>query len=187
MNDTNKTAIAYRATEVEKIIGTSSSNFRKWCLALENGGYTFVRGSNNSRLFYNQDVVVLMRLKDLIQGSGMTVDGAVNTVVSMVETEGRAESVHETNSLEEQLANAFSNRSDIKIIKEKLEAQEQFNKLLLERLEQQQTLMNQQLKSRDEHLMSAIRAIGDSHKKISASIESPKEEKKGFFARLFGK
>ncbi|WP_425203971.1 MerR family transcriptional regulator [Priestia megaterium] len=184
MNKDSTTGIAYKSSEVERLLGTSSSNLRKWCMILENEGYEFVRGTNRSRLFYNQDVVVLKRLKELVQIRGMALEGAANALVSLIETEKRTTSVPEANDLEEQHSNVFVSRSELKQIFEKLDAQEQFNKLLLERLEQQQSLMNQQINNRDEQLLGAIRTLTDSHKQIAANLDSPK---KGFFARLFGK
>lgn len=44
-------AQTYWGSEVAKNLGIGSSTLRKYCLALEEVGYPFERGSNNSRIF----------------------------------------------------------------------------------------------------------------------------------------
>jgi DNA-binding transcriptional MerR regulator len=68
------------------------------------------------------------------------------------------------------------------------EEQKEFNKLLLERLEQQDRYIKESLESRDRALMESIRSFQEEKQariEVAASVEK-EEKKKGFFSRLFG-
>lgn len=45
-------AQTFWGSEVAKNLGIGSSTLRKYCLALEEVGYPFERGNNNSRVFF---------------------------------------------------------------------------------------------------------------------------------------
>jgi DNA-binding transcriptional MerR regulator len=68
------------------------------------------------------------------------------------------------------------------------EEQKEFNKLLLEKLEQQERYIKESLENRDRALMESIRTIQEEKQaRIETGASSEKEEKKkGFFTRLFG-
>jgi DNA-binding transcriptional MerR regulator len=77
---------------------------------------------------------------------------------------------------------------ELQVIKEKLDLQEQFNKVLVNQLEKQQQHIDSQqkqisdsLNNRDEQLLLAIKESQQVQKEIASS------HKKGFFARLFQK
>jgi DNA-binding transcriptional MerR regulator len=76
MNSKNESA--YWSKEVSDILQIADSTLRKWCLSLEKNGYEFVRGTNNSRAFVERDVLLLRRMKELIQSKGVTVENATN-------------------------------------------------------------------------------------------------------------
>lgn len=84
---------------------------------------------------------------------------------------------------------------ELKRMNEKLEQQYQeqaeFNKVLLEQLQKQQTYIDEKLEKRDVLLVESLRVVMGERKAISETAVSVEEEqqqqKKGFFARLFGK
>nr|WP_231347714.1 DUF3967 domain-containing protein [Bacillus mycoides] len=53
--------------EVAKNLGIGSSTLRKYCFALEEAGYSFKRGNNNSRIFYHNDVAIIEHIKTLVE------------------------------------------------------------------------------------------------------------------------
>ncbi|MED4836819.1 helix-turn-helix domain-containing protein [Priestia megaterium] len=57
---------SYFGSEVAKVIGISNSTVRKYCLTLEEQGYEFHRGINNSRVFYNKEILMLQRIKRIM-------------------------------------------------------------------------------------------------------------------------
>lgn len=179
---------AYWAKEVADALQISDSTLRKWCIALENKGYQFARGTNNSRAFVERDIIVLRRMKELIQNRGVTVEHAASTVVSSVETDTRTTGVHETNEV--------AVRSDqdvvipVELLKQLLERQERLealNQELLRKLDEQQKYINERLEQRDRQLMEAIRESQETRRLMAASLEAQNKSKKGLLARLFGK
>jgi DNA-binding transcriptional MerR regulator len=181
MNSKNESA--YWSKEVSDILQISDSTLRKWCLSLEKNGCEFVRGTNNSRAFVERDVLLLRRMKELIQSKGVTVENATNLVMASVKSEEVTTGVHEANSLTVHVQHELL----LKEILERQERLEEFNKQLLTRLDEQQQYINDKLEQRDLQLTTALKETLEVKKMIAASLEAPKEEKKGFFARLFGK
>lgn len=80
---------------------------------------------------------------------------------------------------------------ELQRMNEKLEKQAEFNKLLLEQLQQQKTYIDEKLEKRDVLLVESLRGMMEERKAIvetAASVEEEQQQqKKGFFARLFGK
>lgn len=107
----NETVMTYTATEVATLLDISDSTLRKWCLELEKQNYTPVRGNNNQRFFTDQDVIVLQRLKHLVQDRHITVNDSVKAVLSMVLMESRTAGVRLNQFSEEQEVGTFVNRS----------------------------------------------------------------------------
>jgi DNA-binding transcriptional MerR regulator len=179
---------AYWAKEVADALQISDSTLRKWCLALEKNGYQFTRGTNNSRAFVERDIIVLRRMKELIQNRGVTVEHAASTVISSVEADTRTTGVRETNEV------AVRGDQDVvisgELLKQLLERQERLealNQELLRRLDEQQKYINERLERRDRRLMEALRQVQETQRLIAASQEEAKKQKRGLIARLFGK
>ncbi|MGR9527820.1 hypothetical protein ACSS31_29675 (plasmid) [Priestia megaterium] len=91
--------MVYLGGEVTKSLGIARSSLTKYCIALENKDYKFIRGSNNSRAFRSKDLVLLQRMKDLVQDKGMTMETAVNVVLSMLPEEERTGAVLDENKV----------------------------------------------------------------------------------------
>lgn len=190
MINQDKTEQAYWSKEVADLLNVAGSTMRKWCLALEDKGYKFTRGANNSRVFYDRDILLLRRLKSLVQENKMALDTSIKLVLSTFEEDRRTEAVHEENAVTKDVTVSNSNGNEHVLmtqVLEKLERMEEFNRTLSSQLEKQNKYIEEQLHKRDEHIMSALRETMETRKLIAASQEEKKEENKGFFARLFGK
>lgn len=183
----SETVMTYTASEVADLLQVSGSTLRKWCIALENEGYNFVRGNNDQRFFTDQNIIVLKRLKHLIQDRKITVSDSVKTVISMIDTESRTAGVRDEQPSGEQDLTAFVERSEYREIIERLDKQEQFNRLLLEKLEEQQRYIDNSLNRRDEQLMLAIRQSMETQKQLAIAETIEKEQSKSWWKRLFNK
>jgi DNA-binding transcriptional MerR regulator len=181
---------AYWAKEVAEALQISDSTLRKWCIALEKNGYEFTRGTNNSRAFVERDIIVLRRMKELVQGRGVTVEHAANAVISSVETDTRTTGVHEANEVKEVAVRdsqeVVISTELLKQILERQERLEALNQELLRRLDEQQRYINERLERRDQQLMEAMRQVQETQRLIATSQEEAKQ-KRGLIARLFGK
>ena len=52
-------AQTFWGSEVAKNLGIGSSTLHKYCFALEEVGYPFERGNNNSRVFFHKDLATV--------------------------------------------------------------------------------------------------------------------------------
>ncbi|GMG77026.1 DUF3967 domain-containing protein (plasmid) [Priestia megaterium] len=182
--------MVYLGGEVTKSLGIARSSLTKYCIALENKDYKFIRGSNNSRAFRSKDVLLLQRMKDLVQDKGMTMETAVNVVLSMLPEEERTGAVldenkaitSETPSKEQEENNQLSLLIDkleyIDEISDRLNSMEKElkdiktqNKLLQDQNDELKTTIETGSSKRDETLLSLIREVQDTKKMIAASQE----------------
>ncbi|RAN79642.1 DUF3967 domain-containing protein [Bacillus sp. SRB_331] len=206
------TRMAYWGKDVANRLGIGRSTLTKWCLALENQGYSFVRGENNSRAFIEQDIFVLQHMKELVQAKNLTLDTAVNVILSRFDFDRRTDGVREENTLsktedshaiqsQEQLGEQENKgmvllfqhmekmESEFLVMKQELQdikTQNEYLKEIIRNQEKQQAQIEHNRFSkevkRDEQLMLLIRDMQETKKMIVAS-----EQKKSFWNRLFGK
>ncbi|MFF2343946.1 MULTISPECIES: DUF3967 domain-containing protein [Bacillus] len=172
-------AQTYWGSEVAKNLGIGSSTLRKYCLALEEVGYPFERGSNNSRIFYHKDVATIERLVTAMNKKNVTLEQAINLAMTSV-TENKIATV---------VTDSVADTEHIKALTERIERLEQLNLELIQRLDQQSKLLQEtdaqriiREDQRDIQLMQVLREIQDSKRLIAAS-----EQKKSLWSRLFRK
>ena len=182
---------AYWGKEIAEILQIGDSTLRKWCLSLENQGYSFARGQNNSRAFVERDLLMLRRMKDLVQNKGITLEMASEAVITRLNPlEGTASVLEESREGEQPLPSVQQNELLLDIL-ERQERLEHQNKQLISKLEEQQNYINNKLEKRDRQIMEALRETQEAKKLIASSLEQQEqqeqENKKGLFARLFGK
>ncbi|GMR67998.1 TPA: DUF3967 domain-containing protein [Bacillus anthracis] len=161
----------YWGSEVAKNLGIGSSTLRKYCLALEEAGYPFERGNNNSRIFYHNDVATIEQLIVAMRKNNLTLDQAINLAMTSV------------------TKNEVVITEHIKTLVERIKRLEQLNLELIQRFDQQSKLLQEKdvqhiirEEQREVQLMQVLREIQDSSRQIAAL-----EQKKLFWSRLFGK
>jgi len=176
----------FTSKEVSAILDIGDSTLRKWCIAIEEQEYFFSRTDGNKRLFFKRDLDLLKRYRKYVQVQNISMSNAAKLVV-----EGLNEIVGEENEQENTENNVLDNRSSNEVIERLLnhiEQQEQFNKALLDRLDEQQKYIEERLNKRDETLIQSLREVQETKKLIAAAEEKREEEsKKGFWQRLLGK
>lgn len=182
--------VVYLGGEVAKSLGIARSSLTKYCIALENKDYKFIRGSNNSRAFRNQDILLLQKMKDLVQDKSMTMETAVNVVLSILPEEERTGAILKENKLisqeyepkEQEENNKLSVVMDklkyIEEISDRLNSMEKElkdiktqNKILQDQNEELKTNVEASSNKRDENLLFLIREVQDTKKMIAASQE----------------
>lgn len=166
-------------------IGTST--LRKWCIALEQEQYSFVKGAKNSRAFVQKDIKVLEQMKKLIQEAGMSIEGAVKVVLSVpfaeIETDNDLEDGDRTPSvLSENVMNLpkeFIEQllQEQILLKEKIQQLERIEIMNAERLERIENRYNE----RDNLLLTHVREIQETKQLLVASQNKQKEKNGGNF------
>lgn len=123
--------------EVADILGIGDSTLRKWCLCLEEKGITFSKDDQNNRAFSERDLVLLKKLKEKMRTRRRSLKNAVEETL---EEESRTDVVSVDNDEERPTRTDLVpfKENVVDFLREKLDAQETFNKILLERLEGQE-------------------------------------------------
>ncbi|MEB9335645.1 DUF3967 domain-containing protein [Bacillus cereus] len=159
-------AQTYWGSEVAKNLGIGSSTLRKYCLVLEEAGYPFERGNNNSRIFYHTDVATIERLVTVMNKKNVTLEQAINLAMTSVEE----------NEIATVDTYSVADTEHIKVLTERIERLEQLNLELIRRLDQQSKLLQEtdaqriiREEQRDSQLMQVLREIQDSKRLIAAS------------------
>ena len=159
---------AYWNNEVAERLGMGKSTLRRWCLELEKQGYTFTKGEQDSRAFLEQDVLLLEKIKKL-QSEGSKLENAIKQVLS------EKEQVPLT-----PVNTPRSPELDFSTEREQLK-QELLQEIKQELLGTEQRILGR-LEERDQLLMQYVREVQETKRLVAAT-----EEKKSWFAKLFGK
>lgn len=165
--------------EVSKSLMIADSTLRKYCLALEEQGYTFDRGVNNARVFYQKDILVIQRLMNAMERGNTTIEQATKLVISSVQEDDvtvsvipREQSLMDLqkgfNVLGQQLTSMFINE---------LKACEQRISEKMDLLEKENKEIKSMLSERDRTIMQNIRAIQEQNK-LLIEVAASKETKK---------
>ncbi|WP_100330066.1 helix-turn-helix domain-containing protein [Bacillus xiapuensis] len=143
---------AYFSSEVAKSLGVGASTLRKYSLLLEEAGYHFDRGINNSRVFYQKDIIAIQRLVRAIQEQNMSIEAAVQLAVS-----------HQSEAEKKRPASAPEEASHADTLFERIEQLEEqqqtlieVNKELVKELAQHQRWMKEKIET-IEHQKAAMR------------------------------
>ena len=154
---------AYWTSEVAKKLEVSDSTLRKWCIQLEATGYKFVKGENDSRAFTKHDLNALQLFKQIVKVQRKTKEVASLEVVDRygdrrptlpMQSAQLAAETYQYKATIDAMARS------IEEIKTQLYEQLEFNKELVERMDQQS--------------MSHIREIQETRKQLAAAQEKKK-------------
>lgn len=191
-----RTEKAYSPKEVFTTLDIGDSTLRKWCLALEKHGYGFIRNDQNTRVYVESDLVVLRHFQNLVKQHNIQLENAATLVIDRF-GKGTFEVRTGIVPVEKEEEHRDLIRSDevinkllehIKQQEEFIEQQKEFNRELLNRLDQQQKYIDERLEQRDQKFMESLRESQETKQQLLQLAAAHEEEtKKGFFARLFGK
>ncbi|PZD83243.1 MerR family transcriptional regulator [Bacilli bacterium] len=175
----------YSTAELATMLGMGVTTVRKYAQHLEKAGYEFLKTKNNARLFVDKDIEKIRHLKDLRENPHVTVEQATNIVMGKWK--------------EKEIVNITALPKTPKLIKEEnvisteilemkklIEKQNEMIISLMERLDQQQNIINEWLNERDKDLMRTITEKLETQKLIAATTEET-TNKKSFMGKLFGK
>lgn len=188
---------AYTTKEISLTLDIGDSTLRKWAIALEKNGYQFIRNDQNNRLFVDADLVVLQHFKQLVQEHNTPLGNAAMLIVDrfgkgpfeprtgIVPLEKDSSSSHDFNR--------SNDRSDLEIIakieelEERFKVQEEFNKKLIERLEErlneQDRYIKERLNKRDKLLVESLREALETKKMLIAAKDEEEQQKKMIVAK----
>lgn len=148
------------------------------------------KGGARSRRYEDSSVKVLIRIKNLYDNGYETeqADEILRQEFPMIVdgdkvTGGEEKAVTPALATSEDVAEL---KEAIALLLEKSKRQEEFNRLLSDKLDQQQKYIEESLNKRDQLLLESIREKQEEKLDETAAAQE-KEEKSSFFSRLFGK
>lgn len=164
----------YSPSDVASLLELKTATLRKYSIMLEEQGYEIQRNSRNHRYYQDKDI---MTLRNVITGTknGITLEESINNVINLT---GHNNKTNEINN------GVIPYKADIEEIKELVHNQNELIKGLTERLDKQETYINESLKERDRLLIEFLDEMIENKKQIATEEH---KNKKGFFGRLFRK
>lgn len=151
--------------EAAKHIEESPYVIRNWMRELK-GHIPTNQGDNGYHYFDKKAIERLFLIKELIRDRGYSLK-QVEYYLSTGENP-KSEKPPEDQVLKQ-----------LKLITEQLKLQEDFNKVLVQRLDQQQQYIVESLNKRDQQLLEALKESREMR------LEATEQQKKSFFSRLF--
>ena len=189
----NKVDAPLTAKEVVEKIEIGDSTLRKWCLALEEQNYNFVRTTQNKRMFSDKDVFVLSQFKLLVQTKHLSIQNAAEIIATKYKEDILfSNETQVEHPLSEQLKSSSSNEALIEAkeeLKAEIEQLKEFNRMLLAKLDEQQNYIDDRLNKldertlkRDQMLMESLKASQETKKLLLEAQEEQKKKRKGIFS-----
>lgn len=170
--------------EIAEQADIPNSTCRRYLASFE--AFFLVKGGSRLKKYEAGAVDILKRIKDLYE-NGMDTNEIHNVLINEFPLVVNGDEQQESNE-QASTVPTLATSEDISEIKQALEQQKQFNEMLLKKLDEQNEYIKQSLERRDKQLLESIRAIQEQKQaQIETAISQQKQEKKSFFARLFGK
>lgn len=170
----NQDEVLLTVKEVAVTIEESTDVVRNWIKSLKNH-IPLQKNESGYNVFNNEALERMKFIKELHRDRNYS----MKQIEHYFNTDGKAFVPAPKQTTDEILAN------ELKLIHDELKLQKEFNKVLLDRLDQQQQYLDERLNDRDKQLMANIRELQE-QKQIAAAIEKT-PEKKNLFARLLGR
>jgi DNA-binding transcriptional MerR regulator len=195
-NEQNKIEVYYSPGDLCAMLNIKESTLRKYAVQLEKVGWKYAKNSNGHRQYTDTDIAAIRRIIQAKDKSDITLEKAAKQVVSMLKGEYISVPATMDKGIEERYINA------IKELKETVQKQTEFIKVLADRLEERDKFIQQQLAkqeersiNRDKKFIEAIRGMqeqkkdNDETRKLIVATQEKIEaqQKKGFLARLLGR
>jgi DNA-binding transcriptional MerR regulator len=195
-NEQNKIEVYYSPGDLCAMLNIKESTLRKYAVQLEKVGWKYAKNSNGHRQYTDTDIAAIRRIIQAKDKSDITLEKAAKQVVSMLKGEYISVPATMDKGIEERYINA------IKELKETVQKQTEFIKVLADRLEERDKFIQQQLAkqeersiNRDKKFIEAIKGMqeqkkdNDETRKLIVATQEKIEaqQKKGFLARLLGR
>lgn len=146
----------YSSNDVSTLLNVKDSTLRKYCLMLERAGYKIDKGKQGTRAFYNQDVIVLQKVIDIKKQPDMTLEQACKGVVAWVNAGNMTDD--DTSDTTVITRDSSYNNAYEELIRQFKKTQD-FNQVLIERMDQQQKQIDFLMKDHHEKHDKVIAAI----------------------------
>lgn len=179
---------AYWISEVADLLDMNVNTLRKYCLLLEENGYPIKRDDQNRRAFLQNDIILLQEInrarrtdkmpleeavKVAISRSSLPVERDISTAVMPGITEQNPIILQLHGTMQELAVSVTDLKQEVHLQRQELQDQRTYIANLEEK----------RIKQMDEFLTQWT----ERYREIKAEEEKQKNEKRGFWSRLFGR
>jgi DNA-binding transcriptional MerR regulator len=166
--------------DLSTLLQIKESTLRKYSILLENVGYTFQRNNQNQRWYNDTDIVAFKKLISLKNSTDMNLKECAEAVLMWSKGHDITQPLTVVDN------DAQRHNDDITELKAMVTQQNILLQELVKKIDQQQKYIDEKLDQRDKTLLESIRGTQEIKQQL-LQIAAAKDEKKGFFARLFNK
>lgn len=189
------------AKDAAKVVGVSESTVKKYMNKVEKFSSYRMQRSNEGKLVFSElDLNLLKTINKLKKIKGFTVDIAIRQAISdvlgisddpnksnvpttelvgMLDAKNVPDVSDKFNDISDKIDKVISHNKELE---NQNKEQSEFNKLLVEKLDQQERYIRESLERRDQALLESIRALQDEKKALlevaAATVNAVKEEPK---------
>jgi chromosome segregation ATPase len=178
----------YFAKQVANDLEITTSTLRRWSIELEKHGYEFERNDKEQRIYHERDFKAFREMKSLISNNVGIVDACKSVVARFRDVMNAPRTLSVQTQLTRDLMREMVS-NELSEIKKELQDQRNFNKLLLEKLEQQQAYYEGKFEEllHDKTLLFSLKESMQQRKLESAENEDKvNEQLKGIERQLSG-
>lgn len=172
-----------RASEVAEQLIINRNTLRRWLLQYED--YLNTKLEGNTKFIHESSIPAIQLIKECY-AKQLQEHEIKDKLAKSHEIPKNVESEEDTSAVPTQVEQELNN------IKSLLHQQQEFNKQLVERLNEQQKYIESRMDARDKNLMSMIREVQETKQQLletAAAKEEVKEEEKEqktWWSKLFG-
>lgn len=176
--------------EISEQVGIPNSTCRRYLTSFET--FFIVKGGSRLKKYEQQAVDVLKRIKQLYE-DGQDTNEIHSVLVNEFPLVINGDEQQEGTNKQQTAVSTLATSEDITEIKTALEQQRQFseqqqefNKMLLQKLNEQNEYIKESLERRDQQLLESIRQLQEQKQQAQLEVATS-QHKRGFFSRLFNK
>jgi len=169
----------YQSSQIAGIVGISVATVRKYAQHMEKAGYMFLRNESGHRVFLDEHILLFKEFNGFSKTGSLSLGHIANTLAAKyqdIKFEGNDEHIgsesapdttlidkgseHKIKLTDEQYNNLINKLDKLAMLDDmavQLDQQKEFNKMLMEKLEQQQKYIEQRLDKRDSQLIESMR------------------------------
>ncbi|MGN2275452.1 hypothetical protein [Priestia megaterium] len=190
----------YQSSQIAGIVGISVATVRKYAQYMEKAGYMFLRNESGHRVFLDEHILLFKEFNGLSKTGSLSLGHIANTLTAKyhdikfeendkhIGSEAAPDttlidkgSEHKITLTDEQYNNLINKLDRLAMLDDmavQLDQQKEFNKMLMEKLEQQQKYIEQRLDKRDSQLIESMRNSMDQRQAMIETAVAKVSQKK---------
>ncbi|WP_102834474.1 MerR family transcriptional regulator [Clostridioides difficile] len=164
--------------EVSHFLEIGSSTLRKWCIALEEQHYNFMRTEQKKRLFTEKDLFVLNNFKTLVKDKNLSINVAAEIMSNKYKDDiVFSDETEESHLPEHPEQNTSELSRQLEHMQTEIEQLKDLNRTLLVKLDEQY----EYIKERDQRVLEALQESKENKQLLlEMKEEQLKQNKKGW-------